>query len=377
VKILTIVGARPQFIKASAIARALQAEGIAEVLVHTGQHFDDEMSAVFFEQLALEPPRYSLGVNGGSHGEMTGRMLQGLDPVLASEAPEAVLVYGDTNSTLAGALSAAKQNVPVVHVEAGLRSYRRTMPEEINRILTDRVSTVLCCPTRTAVENLQREGFTDLVNDGALVEAGHLVDRARSWVVNTGDVMLDVLLHYRAVAARSSGILERIGLRSGGYALLTLHRAENTSALPALEALLRRIAGIRSVPVVFAVHPRTEQMLATSVKRHVWSEQLRLIPPQPYLDFLQLQANAAAILTDSGGVQKEAYFLGVRCITLRDETEWPETTHGGWNTIAGSAPGDLDPIVTPGAPSGRRACEAFGNGDAAVRIARLISQSFA
>jgi UDP-N-acetylglucosamine 2-epimerase len=371
---MSIVGARPQFIKASAVSRAAAACGVEERLVHTGQHFDDEMSGVFFRELGLVPPHLNLGINGGGHGQMTGRMLQGLEPVICAERPDAVLVYGDTNSTLAGALAAAKLAIPVVHLEAGMRSRRRSMPEEINRILTDHASTVLCCPTRTGVDNLRREGFDAVLNEGALVEGTERMDMTRPSVANVGDLMLDVLLRYRRAAAERSRVLERLDLASRGYCLLTIHRAENTETIDALTGILDAVDAVAAdVPVVFVVHPRTARLLGAPPTSR-WAG-IRLVPPVSYLDFLQLQANARVILTDSGGVQKEALFLGVPCITLRDETEWPETTIGGWNRLAGSRPRGLAEVVSTAAWPRGASSAAFGMGDAARRTLRLLQSS--
>lgn len=376
-KILSIVGARPQFIKASAVSRAARECGVEEVLVHTGQHFDDEMSGVFFRELDLIPPHVNLGVNGGGHGQMTGRMLERLEPVICAERPDAVIVFGDTNSTLAGALAAAKLGVPVAHLEAGMRSRRRSMPEEINRILVDHASTVLCCPTRTGVDNLRREGFDVVINEGALVDGTERLDITRPSVANVGDLMLDVLLYYRPVAARS-GLLTRLDLTSRSYCLLTIHRAENTKTIASLTGILDAVGAVAAeVPVVFVIHPRTARLLGASAPASFASRWpgVRLLSPVSYLDFLHLQANARVVLTDSGGVQKEALFLGVPCITLRDETEWPETTVGGWNRLAGSHPNELREMVRAAAWPPGSSSTAFGAGDAARRTLRLLQSS--
>ena len=376
-KVLTIVGARPQFIKASAVSRAIVDGGqIDEVLVHTGQHFDDGMSAVFFRELGLRAPDYHLEVNGGSHGQMTGRMVERIDAVIESERPGAVLVYGDTNSTLAGALAAAKLAVPVVHVEAGLRSFKRTMPEEINRVVTDHVSALLCCPTRIAVDNLRREGFTNVLGDGELTDGAIPASAGPGpWVANVGDVMLDVLLRYRATAARQSAVLGRLGLGERQYAVLTIHRAANTADIEALRALLRPIVELsRKLPVVFVVHPRTDALMreAGDLPDLAGRAGMILTNPLSYLDFLQLQANARVILTDSGGVQKESLFLGVPCLTLRDETEWPETVEAGWNRLVGCCPGDLWRAIEDAPKPSDPVTDPFGKGDASVRIVRFI-----
>jgi len=317
-KLLTVVGARPQFVKASAVSRALAGDpGFTEVLVHTGQHFDANMSAVFFEELAVPAPRYNLDVHSLPHGAMTGRMLERLEEVLLVEKPDVVLVYGDTNSTLAGALAARKLNVPVVHVEAGLRSFNLRMPEEVNRILTDRVSDLLCCPTARAVENLRAEGF----------------ERMPCRVVRTGDVMQDTALHYAHLAERRSTLLDRLSLRGRPFALGTLHRAENTDDPERLASIVRALHEIaRELPVVLPIHPRT----AAAVRRQGLQMDLRVIEPVGYLDMVGLIRGSTVVLTDSGGLQKEAYFFGKPCVTLRDETEWVELVEGGFNWLAGA-----------------------------------------
>ena len=366
VAVLTVVGARPQFIKASAVSRCFAAAGIREVLVHTGQHYDDDMSDVFFRELDLRPADHNLGVHGGHHSEMTGLMMERLHPKIDRERPDVVLVYGDTNSTLAGALAGAKAGVPVVHVEAGLRSFNRAMPEELNRVVADHVSTLLCCPTATAVANLHREGFECGERDGG------------RWVANVGDVMLDVLLHYRARAEQASDVVERLGLRSGAYAVLTIHRAENTQSIERLRLLLDPVARLsRELPVVFVVHPRTAALMQSAGEHDRLARErgLVLAPPLGYLDFLRLQAHAHVILTDSGGIQKEAFFLGVPCVTLRDETEWPETVAAGGNRLAGTQPADLREALEASRPSSSD-LHAFGDGCAAERVVALLQRRF-
>jgi UDP-GlcNAc3NAcA epimerase len=356
VKIVTVVGARPQFIKVAALSRALaDAPGIRQVLVHTGQHFDDAMSAVFFEELGIPAADHELGIAGGTHAEMTARMLVGIEQVLINEGPDAVLTFGDTNSTLAGALAAAKLNVPVAHVEAGLRSFNRQMPEEINRIVTDRLSTWLFCPTETAVENLRQEG---LGSRAALV----------------GDVMFDAALHY-GDRAGSRRILEQLGLKSGGYMLATWHRAESTDSHDALSAIAGALAEIaRQHTVVLPVHPRTQKALAA----YGLTDRLgavRVIEPVSFLDMVALERNARVILTDSGGVQKEAFFYGVPCVTMREETEWIETVALGRNHLGGrSVDGIRAAFATAIAqPVDRSAARPYGNGDAAARIVAILS----
>jgi UDP-GlcNAc3NAcA epimerase len=312
-KVMTVVGARPQFVKASAVSRALRGHGeVREVLVHTGQHFDPEMSDLFFEELDIPRPDHHLAISGGSHGDMTGRMLAALDPLVALEKPDWMLVYGDTNSTLAGALSAAKLHVPIAHVEAGLRSFNRRMPEEINRVLTDHVSTLLFCPTRKAVDNLRAEG----------IEAG---------VLHVGDVMYDATLKAKTIAAAWSSILERLRLREGDYAVATVHRAESTddpAALAAVVGWLKRRA--EDMPVVLPAHPR----LRKAAQDHgVSLDGLLAIDPVGYIDMTRLLMGCVNVFTDSGGLQKEAYFHGKPCVTLRTETEWVETIDAGWNRL--------------------------------------------
>jgi UDP-GlcNAc3NAcA epimerase len=339
-RILTVVGARPQFVKAAPVSRAIAArDGIREILVHTGQHFDAGMSQIFFDELGLEPPRLDLGIHGGGHGEMTGRMLAALERVIMEERPDLVLVAGDTNSTLAGALAAAKLAVPIAHLEAGLRSFERRMPEEINRVLTDHLSTLLLCPTETAVVNLRREGITDGVH-------------------NIGDVMYDAAC-FAAAASGRSRILDRLGLVERSYALATVHRAESTESKAALAEIvefLRRHA--RDRIIVFPVHPRTRERIAE------WRLDLGDIlacEPLGYLDMHRLLRSAVAVFTDSGGLQKEAFFYNVPCVTLRCETEWVETIEAGWNRLW------KGPDYAP-----RREIPAFGDGHAADRAAELL-----
>jgi len=312
-KIVTVVGARPQFVKAAPVSRALASRGATEVLIHTGQHYDPQLSDVFFQQLALRAPDHHLGIGSGSHGAQTGRMLEAIEAILLRDRPDCLLVYGDTNSTLAGALAAAKLAVPVAHVEAGLRSFNRSMPEEINRVLTDHVADLFFCPTEAAVANLRAEGITRGVHQ-------------------VGDVMYDSALHYLSLAEAGPNPLDALGLASCGYYLATLHRAGNTDDAGRLRVLISLLASL-DAPVVFPVHPRTAKVMAGQGISAATGA-LRPIPPASYLDMLLLERHARAILTDSGGVQKEAYFFGVPCITLRAETEWVETVEAGWNTLA-------------------------------------------
>lgn len=340
-KVLTIVGARPQFVKAAVVSRAVRkVPRLQEVMVHTGQHFDREMSAIFFEELAIGAPTHNLGIHGGAHGDMTGRMLIALEPLLLAEAPDGVIVYGDTNSTLSGALVAAKLNIPLFHVEAGLRSYNRRMPEEVNRVLVDHLSQLLLCPTGASISNLRKEGLT-------------------SGVLHVGDVMHDATLHARELGMGRSDVLTRLGLTDGAYDVLTLHRAENTDDGARLAALLRYVALVAaSRPVIFPVHPRTRSALTQHGCR---TEGLRLVEPLGYMDMHRLLAGAVQVFTDSGGLQKEAYFHRVPCVTLREETEWVETVQSGWNRLWSS------PEYAP-----RREIADYGRGDAGERIAQAI-----
>lgn len=325
-KIATIVGARPQFIKAGPVSHAITVHNgaaglisgtIEEIMIHTGQHYDREMSAVFFEALGLVAPKYNLNVGSGSHGAQLAKMIERLEGVLKKEAPDLVLVYGDTNSTLAAALMADRLQVPIAHVEAGLRSFNRRMPEECNRILTDHVSTLLFAPTETSVENLEREGIVDNV---------FLV----------GDVMHEAAIRYCETAAKNSTILSHLRLARKNYSLATVHRAENTDDHERLRNIIKALIGISaSHSVVWPVHPRTRQKLSPADLEMIKGSGLKLINPVSYLDMLLLEMQARVILTDSGGVQKEAMWFKVPCITLRDETEWVETVESGWNQIAG------------------------------------------
>jgi UDP-GlcNAc3NAcA epimerase len=349
---MTVVGARPQFIKAAALSRAIADAGrIKQVLVHTGQHHDDAMSAVFFQELGIPPADHELGIAGGTHAEMTGRMLVGVEQALLQEKPDALLVFGDTNSTLAGALAAAKMNIPVAHVEAGLRSFNRRMPEETNRIVTDRLSTWLFCPTAAAVDNLRREG---------MAESAQLV----------GDVMFDAALYYADRAEQGSGIRERLSLTSGAYVLATCHRAESTDSKDALTAIVDALAQIaKQHIVIFPVHPRTRKALAAFGLSECLGA-VRVIDPVSFLDMVALEHHARVILTDSGGVQKEAFFHGVPCVTMRDETEWVETVALGRNHLGGRSSDRIRAAFAAALnqPVDRDVPKPYGDGDAAKRI---------
>jgi len=331
-KIVTVVGARPQFIKCAPVSRELRKEH-EEILVHTGQHYDPEMSDVFFDELEIPRPDYNLGVGSGSHGEQTGEILAGVEDVLLKEKPDLVLVYGDTNSTLAGALAAAKLHIVVAHVEAGLRSFDRMMPEEINRVVTDHLSDLLFCPTQTSVKNLAAEGITNGI---------HLV----------GDVMADALGVNREIAEKKSRILEILGLVEKQYCVLTVHRASNTDSRQNLASILMAV-GEAGVPVVFPVHPRTRKYLQEYGLVANMPEMIHLIEPVGYLDMIRLMGSALKILTDSGGMQKEAYMLGVPCITLRENTEWVETLSGKWNVIVGTSKNSIKSAILSDFPRKR------------------------
>jgi UDP-N-acetylglucosamine 2-epimerase len=355
-KIVSVVGARPQFIKLASLSKELRKKH-REIIIHTGQHYDDELSKVFFSELSIPRPNYNLGIGSAEHGEQTGRMMEKIEKVLLSQKPDLVIVYGDTNSTLAGALAAAKLNIPVAHVEAGLRSYRKSMPEEINRILTDHVSTLLFCPTPASVKNLKKEGITEGV---------YLV----------GDVMYDSLLDHLKVAEKKSKIMRKLGLRKKEFYLLTIHRAENADIKENLQKLIQIMARLDQ-RVVFPIHPRTRKKLIEFklLNRLLSLTHLILIDPVSYLDMLMLERNARFILTDSGGVQKEAYFLRTPCLTLRDETEWVETLQGGWNQIVGLKRNKVLKAISFLLESNSRSRRGMGliRPRASIRIRKLIS----
>jgi len=351
-KVASIVGARPQFIKAAPLDRELRKLG-QHLLIHTGQHYDYALSAVFFEQLEIPEPHYNLGVGSASHGKQTGEMLIRIEETLVREQPDCVLVYGDTNSTLAGALAAVKLHLPVAHVEAGLRSFNRSMPEEINRVVTDHVANLLYCPTETARSNLRQEGIAD-------------------GVFNFGDVMYDAVQQSMKVVDRVSSILASLQLRPGSFLLVTVHRPVNTEDEGNLASILRALGSTEEV-VVFPAHPRASQAmerLGLTVPGNV-----RLLEPVSYLDMLALEKNARLILTDSGGVQKEAYFFGVPCLTLREETEWVETTEAGWNLLVGADEQRIADAIRMFRPEGERPL-LFGDGKASQRIALHLQSVF-
>lgn len=352
-KILTVVGARPQFVKAAVVSRALLDRGdLQETIVHTGQHFDDNMSTIFFDDLNIPRPKFNLGVGGGTHASNTGRMMEGIEALIIDEKPDFVLVYGDTDSTLAGALSAAKLCVNVAHVEAGLRSFNRDMPEEINRILTDHISTILFAPSQIAVDHLASEGIS-----GAMVQY-------------TGDVMFDAIRLFNPIAEAKSSIMERLDLVPGEYALCTLHRKENTDFEAHLMSIIEGM-GQSGLPVILPLHPRTRKIL-TQLETELPAN-IQIIDPVGYLDMITLERNARVIGTDSGGLQKEAYFQGVPCVTFRDETEWTELVELGVNVLTG-ANGPLIAKAMAEAKPVSGFTRVYGNGDASQSIAEYLSE---
>lgn len=362
--ILTVVGARPQFVKAAVVSRALAQQGIHETIVHTGQHYDASMSDIFFDELGIPRPAHHLGVGSGTHGAQTGAMLAGIEEVMARLRPRWALLYGDTNSTLAGALAAAKLHVPIAHVEAGLRSFNRRMPEEVNRLLTDHLASLLLCPTSLAVDNLAAEGLVDAPASNGFTRQ----------VINVGDVMFDATVQFSEVARRHSTTLASNNLEPGSHVLVTIHRAENTDAPERLGVIVDALCLIaQTCTVVWPVHPRTLKMLkASSHWDRLRSSRIQAIDPVGYLDMLALEGSARAIVTDSGGVQKEAFFAGVPCVTLRDETEWVELVDLGWNTLV--APTDAQAIsgAVMNAAPGKGGVQPYGDGSAAQRIAALL-----
>ncbi|AEA44175.1 non-hydrolyzing UDP-N-acetylglucosamine 2-epimerase [Fluviicola taffensis] len=349
-KIVTILGARPQFIKAAAVS-SLFKENFDEILVHTGQHYDSNMSDVFFQELEIPKPKYQLNIGSGSHGAMTGAMLIAIEKVLIEEKPDFVLVYGDTNSTLAGALAASKMLIPVIHVEAGLRSFNKTMPEEQNRILTDHVSELLFAPTQTAIQNLQNEGIK---------KGLHLV----------GDVMYDGILHFTEIAKKKSTIIQDLNLLEKQFILCTIHRAENTNDMNRLQSIFNGLNAVNE-KIVLPLHPRTlkyVQEYGISIGEHIL-----IIEPIGYLDMVRLESAAKKIVTDSGGVQKEAFFLKIPCITLRDETEWVETVQDGWNILVGANEKHIQEAILTFNPT-TIPTNSFGDGNSVHRMIEWIKQ---
>ena len=348
-KVVTVVGARPQLVKAAAVSRVLRQQH-TEILIHTGQHYDAAMSDVFFDELQIEAPAVNLGVGSASHGEQTAAMLAGIERVLLEERPDWVMVYGDTNSTLAGALAASKLRIPIAHVEAGLRSFNRAMPEEINRVVADHLSGLLLCPSGTAVDNLAAEGI-------------------RRGVYVVGDVMLDALLFARARAGARSGVLSRLGVAERQYVVATVHRAENTDDAARLAGIIGALDACEGT-VVFPVHPRTRKVIERS--RLAVSPRVRFVDPLGYLDMVRLVSTARLVVTDSGGLQKEAYWLGIPCVTVRDETEWVETVAAGWNVVVGTDRERIVAAVRKFAPPAERP-EIYGAPGAAARCVELLA----
>lgn len=353
-KILTIVGARPQFVKAAALSRALKNIGIEEVLVHTGQHFDENMAEIFFRQMNIPQPKYNLGINSLSHGAMTGRMLEEIEKVLITEKPTAVVVFGDTNSTLAGALAASKLHIPVAHIEAGLRSFNMKMPEEINRILTDRISNYLFCPTEVAIKNLKAEGFENFEIN----------------IVNSGDVMYDVALYYSQFSGERSTIISDFGLNKKPFLLSTLHRQENTDDLERLNSIISAFNSLsEDYQIVLPIHPRTRKILQT--------ENIKLnfepIDPVGYFDMIELLKHCKMVITDSGGVQKEAFFFGKHCLVTRDETEWTELVDLNYNFMVGANAEKIVNTVSEVAKATIKFdVKPYGEGNAADKIALAL-----
>jgi UDP-N-acetylglucosamine 2-epimerase len=353
-RVATIVGARPQFVKAAPLSAALAGAGHEELLIHTGQHYDAGMSDVFFAELPIAPPSVNLGVGSGAAGWQVAEVLRRSEEVLRDAKPDWVVVYGDTNSTLGGALAAKKSELRLAHVEAGLRSWNRAMPEEDNRVLTDHASDLLLCPTPTAMRNLAREG---------------LAERA----LHVGDTMYDAVREFLPLARARSRVLEAHGLRAGEFAVATVHRNYNADDPAALSSLLAALACLEW-PVVFPVHPRTRKKIAELPGAPLERGALRPIDPVSYLDMLVLEADARVVLTDSGGMQKEAMFLGTPCVTLRPETEWLETVELGWNVLAGTDPERIRAAAATAAPPRRSAQAAFGDGHAARAIVRALEE---
>lgn len=394
--ILSVIGARPQFIKAAMVSRRMREEGIKEILVHTGQHYDFNMSDIFFQELSLPEPDCYLGVGSGTHGRQTGRMLAGIEKLLIEKRPDMVLVYGDTNTTLAGALASVKLHIPVAHIEAGLRSYNKRMPEEINRVSTDHCSEILFCPTETAVKNLQKEGFANIVENGKLVDDEFFLSRNQSGfrlsdlrsaartlplVINVGDVMLDIALEARKLIEKKTGgekkILEGYSLKSKNYILVTIHRADNTDNKENLQNIMEALKQITrsGLRVFFPAHPRTRKALEKFNLLTYITENLIINEPVAYTEMITLESNASQIITDSGGIQKEAYFFKVPCIVARDETEWTELIEIGWNKVVGTAKENIVNSVLGTLNedfSSKQRIDFYGNGKASEKIVKAL-----
>jgi UDP-GlcNAc3NAcA epimerase len=347
-KIITVLGARPQFVKAAAVSNKIREKHV-EKIIHTGQHYDENMSQVFFDELQIPVPDYNLSVGSGNHGFQTGHMLIKIEEILENEKPDCLLVYGDTNSTIAGALAASKLHIPVAHVEAGLRSFNMAMPEEQNRILTDHISRFLLTPTDTATRNLKNEGIV-------------------KGVYNTGDVMYDAILKFSEIAKKKSGVLEAIGVTPEEYILVTIHRAENTNDIERLKNIIGALNECGE-KIVLPIHPRTKKFMENYNLK--FNNNIKLIEPVGFLDMVLLEKSSKKIVTDSGGVQKEAFFMDKPCITMRDETEWVETVSNGWNVVVGADKGKILDNIKNFKPSVQRQNH-FGDGNAASKIVEIL-----
>lgn len=355
-RILTIVGARPQFVKAAALSRQLAKHLIPEVIVHTGQHFDENMAEIFFRQMEIPQPKYNLGIHSLTHGAMTGRMIEEIEKVLLAEKPDKIVVFGDTNSTLAGALAASKLHIPVAHVEAGLRSFNMNMPEEINRILTDRISNLLFCPTETAVINLQKEGFENF----------------NSKIINSGDVMFDVAMYYSKISAKYSTIREELNIADKPFLLATLHRQENTDNQERLKSIISAFNELSDkYRIVLPIHPRTRKI----IERENLRLQFTPLDPVGYFDMVELLKHCSIVITDSGGLQKEAFFFKKHCVVIRDETEWTELVDLGYNFIVGTRQQDIvEKTLQLNESNLNFDARPYGEGNASEKIAEALKQ---
>lgn len=381
-KIISIVGARPQFIKLAPLVYQFQNHfpNVEHRIIHTGQHYDYNMSKVFFDQLNIPEPNFHLEIGSGTHGSQTGKMLIQLEAVLLEEKPDWVLIYGDTNSTLAGAVVCAKQHIPLAHIEAGLRSFDKRMPEEINRILADHCSHILFCPTKTAIQNLRKEGFRNLPLGSKLISTApqkSSTTLTSPLVLNIGDIMLDTLLLSKKVALEKSTIISKLSLESREFYLATIHRAGNTDDPIVLANILTALIQVsQKKTVILPIHPRTAKNLKTLPVQNT-SPQLRIIEPLDYLDMINLEMHAKKVITDSGGVQKEAFLLGTPCVTLRSETEWPETLKGGRNILAGTNKNSIVKCVfkpSPDTKSNNPSLSVFGHGQSSRLIIEILQK---
>lgn len=383
-KIISIVGARPQFIKLAPLIQHIQKnkksdlrQEIEHIIVHTGQHYDFEMNKIFFDELGIPDPDFNLEVGSGSHAFQTGEMMKRAEKILMKFKPDWVLVYGDTNSTLAATLTATKLHIRTAHVESGLRSYNTRMPEEINRVLTDRCADILFCPTENAVKNLRKEGFTNIIDEGKLISlsaiSAQMTDPQFPLTINVGDIMYDALLMSLEIAEKKSTILEKLALKPKQYFLATLHRAENTDNKDRLSIIMDAFSEISNEhPLIFPVHPRTENSLGEIELPQSSFDHVRMTSPISYFDMLILEKNASKILTDSGGVQKEAYLLNIPCITLRDETEWIETVESGLNVLTGVDKDRIIEAVRSSSSINRSNRGIFGDGSTSQKIIKIL-----